>query len=41
MELEFNRLKASLEEADRQAGAGETVDVELEGFLASRRDKPT
>ena len=41
MELEFNRLKASLEEADRQATAGETVDVELESFLASKRNRTT
>ena len=37
MELEFNRLKASLEEADRQAGVGETLDVALEDFLSSKR----
>ena len=40
MELEFNRLKASLEDADRQAVTGETLDVDLESFLATRRDRP-
>ena len=39
MELEFNRLKASLEDADRQAVTGETLDVDLESFLAARRDR--
>lgn len=37
MELEFNRLKASLQDADRQAVAGETMDVDLESFLAAKR----
>ena len=40
MELEFNRLKASLEDADRQAVTSETLDVDLESFLAARRDRP-
>ena len=39
MELEFNRLKASLEDADRQAVTGETLDVDLEGFLAAKRNR--
>ncbi|MDW3118257.1 MAG: type II toxin-antitoxin system ParD family antitoxin [Roseovarius pacificus] len=39
MELEFNRLKASLEDADRQAVTGETLDVDLESFLAAKRDR--
>ncbi|MBU3260675.1 type II toxin-antitoxin system ParD family antitoxin [Roseovarius sp. PS-C2] len=39
MELEFNRLKASLEDADRQAVTGETRDVDLESFLAAKRDR--
>ncbi|MDZ7711465.1 MAG: type II toxin-antitoxin system ParD family antitoxin [Roseovarius sp.] len=37
MELEFDRLKASLEEADRQAVAGETLTVDLESFLDTKR----
>ncbi|WP_104017499.1 type II toxin-antitoxin system ParD family antitoxin [Roseovarius nitratireducens] len=36
-ELEFDRLKASLEEADRQAASGETLDVDPERFLAAKR----
>lgn len=39
MELEFNRLKASLEDADSQAVTGETLDVDLEGFLAAKRNR--
>jgi len=39
MELEFNRLKASLSEADGQAKAGEVLDVDLDSFLAAKRDK--
>ena len=39
MELEFNRLKASLSEADGQAKAGEVLDVDLESFLATKRDR--
>lgn len=37
MELEFDRLKASLQEADRQAVSGETLTVDLESFLAAKR----
>ena len=36
-ELEFDRLRATLEEADRQAVSGETLDIDLEGFLAAKR----
>lgn len=36
-ELEFDRLKATLEEADRQAANGETLDLDLESFLAAKR----
>ena len=36
-ELEFDRLKATLEEADRQAVSGETMNIDLEGFLAAKR----
>ncbi|WP_288943696.1 type II toxin-antitoxin system ParD family antitoxin [uncultured Roseovarius sp.] len=39
MELEFNRLKAGLEDADRQAVTGETLDVDLESFLAAKHDR--
>jgi antitoxin ParD1/3/4 len=37
MAMEFNRLKSSLEDADRQAVRGETVDVDLQDFLAAKR----
>ncbi|PWE32390.1 type II toxin-antitoxin system ParD family antitoxin [Maritimibacter sp. 55A14] len=40
MELEFNRLKVSLQDADRQAVTEETLDVDLENFLAAKR-KPS
>ncbi|MRU15383.1 type II toxin-antitoxin system ParD family antitoxin [Roseovarius sp. A21] len=39
MELEFNRLKANFSEADGQAKAGEVLDVDLDSFLAAKRDK--
>lgn len=36
-ERAFLELKAELEEADRQAGDGETVDLDLQTFLDDKR----